>query len=279
MFFISGMLSGKALRLQGLNDRISYVRGRFQRLMVPYFTIALFYLPFKIFLSRFANQPYDIAGIWKIFLGENPDGGLWFLYDLFLIQMVMALLLRRNNIHLVLFLGLLCSLLIVALTTHWYWVDDAIFYFSFVMMGVCFSVSESFNSYYKRWQTWTLLLLLVISLTAFFLTHSQFCKLFSGMFASFFIVGVSKYLDGVFRDGGRIGVTLKTFGNYTMEVYIFHGILMVVVRIVFWSVLHWNYYLCCLLMLIVGLLAPICISNKVVRPIPLFKKLFLGDFK
>ena len=279
MFFISGMLSGKTLRLQEVSDRKAYVRDRFQRLMVPYFTIAVIYLPFKIVLSRFANQPYDVVGIWKIFLGENPDGGLWFLYVLFLIQMVMALLLRRNNVKLVLILGLLCSLLVVAWNTHWFRVDDAIFYFCFVMMGLCFSISESFNSHFNRLQILAFLLLLVCSLTAYFLTYSPLCKFFSGMFASFFIVGFSKFLDVVLSDGCRTGATLKSLGNYTMDIYIFHGILMVVVRIVFWSVLHWNYYLCCLLMFIVGILVPLYISKKVVRPIPLFRKIFLGDFK
>lgn len=280
LFFISGMLSGRILRLQDYKGRCEYIKDRCLRLLVPYFAIAIMYLPFKMALSSFANQPYDIYGIWKILLGENPDGGLWFLYALFLIQAAMALIVKREDVRAFLLVGILAGLLTIVFQTHWYWVDDAIFYFSFVMMGLCFSMSGLFDSGCNRNMLWGTLFLLVGSISIYFYTHSPFCKFFSGIFGSFLVICLSKKIEELSAPkGNKMIGGLKILGDYTMDIYIFHGILMVVVRIVFWSILHWNYYLCCVLMLLVGLILPIFISKKIVRPIPFLRKVFIGDFK
>lgn len=163
------MLSGKILRIQDIKGRCFYIKDRSLRLLVPYLAIALLYLPFKIALSSFANQPYDINGIWKILLGENPDGGLWFLYALFLIQAAMALIVKKENVRGILFVGVLVGLLTIVFQTHWYWVDDAIFYFSFVMMGLCFSISDLFESGCNRSMLLGTQFLVVGSISIFFI--------------------------------------------------------------------------------------------------------------
>ena len=64
LFFISGMLTGKVLRLETVTDRYGYVKDRAKRLLLPSISVAVVYLPFKVVLSSFANQPYDITGLW-----------------------------------------------------------------------------------------------------------------------------------------------------------------------------------------------------------------------
>ena len=273
LFFISGMLTGRALLLETLSDKCKYVKDRAKRLLVPYFTIAILYLPFKILLSRFANQPYDITGLWKILLGENPDGGLWFLYVLFLIQSTMCFFVYKRNLFSCLSVSLIISLLIAYLDTKWYWIDDAIFYMCFVIAGLWYAKSTRFGKNISLFQMTLLLVLFVISLMAFFETRSPYCKLFSGFGGSFLIIGTSKMI----MEGSHVSGVLKTLGQYTMDIYIFHGILMVGARILFYSILGWNYYFCCTIMLTVGIIMPLVISKYIVRRVPVFRMLFLGE--
>lgn len=271
MFFISGILSGKILRIE---DRIRYVIGRFQRLMVPYFVIAFLYLPFKILLSQFANQPYDISGIWYILLGENPDGGLWFLYVLFLIQVVMCFCIRKYNLLRFLFLSVLVAILITYMDTKWFRVDDAIFYLCFTIAGLCYAESSLFRKKMEFKPLIVLSLLLIASLLVFIKTESPYCRLFSGFLGTAVVIGIAKIAD----TQTKIGRGLIALGKYTMDIYIFHGILMVVARIVFYSILGWNYYLCSVIMLLVGLVFPILFSKYVIRKVSMLRALLLGDF-
>lgn len=273
LFFISGMLTGKILRLETMRVRYGYVKDRAKRLLVPYFSVAVFYLPFKIALSSFANQPYDITGIWKILLGENPDGGLWFLYALFLIQSIMCLFVSEKNLVVSLIMSVVIALLIVWMDTRWYWVDDAIFYLCFVIVGLWYANSSLYNKPINMLYMVAFLALFVVSLTVFFMTKSSYCKLSSGFLGSLLVIGISKMIE----TGNVVSGALKTLGQYTMDIYIFHGILMVVARILFYSILGWNYYVCCAIMLLVGIIMPLIISKYIVRRVSVFRKLFLGE--
>ena len=54
--------------------------------MVPYIFVGLCYAPCKLLLSQFANDPFHLSNLWKMVIGVNPDGELWFLYSLFVIS-------------------------------------------------------------------------------------------------------------------------------------------------------------------------------------------------
>lgn len=273
VFYIR-LLSGKILRLCSFTERGLYVKDRFLRLMIPYFAIALVYLPFKMALSRFANQPYDISGIWKILLGENPDGGLWFLYVLFLIQVLMCFVVRKGSLRISLVASLIVAVIITYLDTKWFRIDDTIFYLCFVVAGLFYTNSSLFKKT-NLFSMTIISILLLASLWFFFLTESPFCRLSSGFLGTAVVIGVAK----IANVHSLVGRFFTVLGKYTMDIYIFHGILMVVVRIVFYSILGWNYYLCCVMMLLVGIVLPIIISKYIVRRVPLMRTLFLGDFK
>ena len=62
------------------------IKKKFQRLLFPYIFVGLCYAPCKLLLSRFANDPFHLSNLWKMLIGINPDGELWFLYSLFVIS-------------------------------------------------------------------------------------------------------------------------------------------------------------------------------------------------
>ena len=46
----------------------------------------------KQIFSAFAYNSFDITEFWKILLGKNPNGGLWYLWTLFVVSMLCYLL-------------------------------------------------------------------------------------------------------------------------------------------------------------------------------------------
>ena len=95
-FFVAGYFMHIPLK-EGFQK---FVNDKSIRLIVPYFTIGLLYFPFKLALSKFANQQINPQDIWKILIGINPDGELWFLYCLFFISILIAVLVKRVNLGL-----------------------------------------------------------------------------------------------------------------------------------------------------------------------------------
>ena len=67
-------------------SRKQQIGKKFQRLMVPYLFVGLAYAPCKLLLSQYANAPFQVSNLWKMVIGVNPDGELWFLYSMFVIS-------------------------------------------------------------------------------------------------------------------------------------------------------------------------------------------------
>lgn len=72
------------------------------------------------------------------------------------------------------------------------------------------------------------------------------------------------------------GGLLSLLSDYTMDIYIFHRITIVAARMVLWSVLHVNYYICSIMMFVFGILLPIMVSKFIIRKVPIFRLLLLG---
>ena len=260
MFFISGMLCGRILKLEDFSGRVGYVKDRAFRLLVPYFCVAIFYLPFKLALAQFVNKPYNIVDLWQIFVGVNPDGGLWFLFVLFCAQAIMGLVITKENLKHIIVACLLIALLVIATDIHFYKITSIPNALFFTVLGLMFSSSSHYGK--EKMGVVPMIIMLILFGICVYIrveTQSQYFKLLSGFFGAFSVVGISKWLSSL---KGKIIEFFKLLGQYTMDIYIFHGILMVVVRIAFYSILKWDYYVCCLIMLLVGLLLPIFISKQ-----------------
>lgn len=108
MFFvISGFVSVHILRYNTLEMKLNFIKKKFLRLMVPYFTMGGIYFPFKVLLNKISRTDYSVRDFWKILIGENPDGALWFLYALFLISVLICMISTENNFHLIMAVSLI----------------------------------------------------------------------------------------------------------------------------------------------------------------------------
>ncbi len=276
MFFLAGFLAQRIFRLKTGRDKISFTKDRFIRLMVPYFVIGFVYMPVKIVMSRFAAQPFDIGNLWQIFVGENPDGGLWYLYDLFLIQAILAFICTKKNVKYLVPISAVVSTLIVVASLSLYRIDDAIYYLFFVVLGLFVGMNYSdLKQYCTKRFTVIAVVIFCVSVACHLKLGIAVLKVVCGIAGAIAVFGIGNILQN--RRGGGIVRGLKFLGTYTMDVYVLHGIVMVAIRIALWSILKLNYYVCTISMLAGGLFIPIIISKYILRRFKILKLLFLGE--
>lgn len=276
MFFVSGFLSKRALD----KEQKGYIKDRVRRLLIPYLVVGLIYAPFKLILSKYANNYYDIKKIWQMFFGENPDGGLWYLYSLFLIQVIMYCFVTAGNLRKFVLISGLVSMSVFLLDISFYRIDDTIYYLFFALLGLCFR-----DNYGKKESAtarkYIMILAFICCEFVLLFFDVKWIKFFCGIFAIMVIwelansFGKKKDEKSFVKNG--IEKVCVILSEYSMDIYIFHGIIMVAIRIVLWSILRVNYYVCCLSMLVGGLLLSMLISKYMVRKIKIMRTLFLGS--
>ena len=77
--------------------KIILLKERVIRLIIPYLTWAVIYLPMKVVMSEHVRFS-DEYKWYSFFLGNNPDGQLWFLYVMFVISVFVILFVNIKNL-------------------------------------------------------------------------------------------------------------------------------------------------------------------------------------
>ena len=82
-FFISGFLEGEKRR--SISEKKQAIVKKAKRLMVPYFFLTVVTAVLKLLFGAFARNPlnYSTLAVDVLIGRNNPNGGLWFLYALF----------------------------------------------------------------------------------------------------------------------------------------------------------------------------------------------------
>lgn len=73
------------------------IQKKVQRLLFPYFFYSCLTLLPKLILTKYVNNPVDINSLWMVLLGRSPNGGMWFLWHLFLISVMFLCVMRFMN--------------------------------------------------------------------------------------------------------------------------------------------------------------------------------------
>ena len=235
-FFVAGYFMHIPLK-EGFKK---FIKDKSIRLMVPYFTIGLLYFPFKLVLSKFANQQIHPQDIWKIFIGINPDGELWFLYCLFFISIIIALLVKRVN------LGLLIGSFIMGIFSE----NINIFSMPMISEILYFQFFYIFGLYLKKYALLdymkstgvALASLVIFSVGNYVLLYGINVLKILTLITAVSGIAITYYIANQIES--RIGLykTLLIFlGTVSMDIYIFSDIVKIPFRIVFWSKLGLYY--------------------------------------
>lgn len=280
-FFAAGFVSIKMLQLEGIEGRAKYIGSRCQRLLVPYFVMGIIYTPLKIVLQKYANLPYDFSTGWRIFIGENPDGALWFLYALFIISLCVVLVIQKSNVWILWGISLVVMIISCMFTYENVIVREILFNAFFFMSGlICRIYYEKVRPLVeKKWVALVVTIGFVVGNYFYFFDSANYLwKILTGICGTIWFLCIGLWITETFNKQSIVRKTVSMLGDYSMDIYIFAEPIKVGVKILFWSLLKWNYMICTMLCFVLPIIFAIVGSRYVVRRISFFKKIFLGYF-
>lgn len=272
LFFVaSGFVSVKLLDFTKNKERITYIKSRAVRLLVPYFAVGIFYMPIKFVLSRFAVNPYDFSSAWKILIGENPNTVLWFLYTLFWISVICALVLNRKNLKVIVLAGAIVSLCGYLMNLQ----IEAPKYFFFFVAGIFLRVNyEKISCLIAGKTSWILMCVFVVGNVLLYTSGMYVWTFFTAVSGCLVTLVLSKKIS--LKDQNRINKMLSVCGKYSMEIYILSDFIAIAFRILLWGILGMNYIAVTVVCFLVGMLFPIPISKYIIQKVKIFRLLVLG---
>ncbi len=283
-FFASGFLSTKIFSFSSWKERNSYVKNRFLRLMLPYFAMGVLYLPARWLMGKFANEPYDFSSVWRMLIGENPDWALWFLYALFAVSVIAVCVVRKKNLPWMLGIAVILAFLSKIIILPTIICEEILFHLFFFLSGLFVRLHyEDWKKYIFTPQT------IVLSLLAFsggnYLlwyatqtahTGAGCLKLITAPTGIILSLNLANMIVKAYKETSMPRKLGNLFGDYSMDIYMFAEPFKVVIKIIFWSLLNWNYMLCTVLCFVGSILCALLTSKLVIRRIPILKRLFLG---
>ena len=283
-FCLSGFVSAKILQMNR-QERKRFTLSRARRLLVPYFAVGLIYIPVKLALSGSAIKPFTVKDIWKLLIGQNPDVSLWFLYILFLIELISALLVNTYNFRSIWYGSFFLSVAI-------YWANLDIRtpkYLFFFLMGIWVRLKfeDSRKAGYEDamdGQDLLAFLALVTDIAAIiflYRTTITVTMMLTSLCGIYLVLWISSRLvyniDGEKKEPGRFTRILLLLGLFSMDIYILHEPVMTAVRLVLWDRLGLQYILCTAVIFFSALCLPIPISKWIIRKIKPLRILLLGE--
>lgn len=283
-FCLSGFVSAKILQMNR-QERKRFTLSRARRLLVPYFAVGLIYIPVKLALSGSAIKPFTVKDIWKLLIGQNPDVSLWFLYILFLIELISALLVNTYNFRSIWYGSFFLSVAI-------YWANLDIRtpkYLFFFLMGIWVRLKfeDSRKAGYEDamdGQDLLAFLALVTDIAAIiflYRTTITVTMMLTSLCGIYLVLWISSRLvyniDGEKKEPGRFTRILLLLGLFSMDIYILHEPVMTAVRLVLWDRLGLQYILCTAAIFFSALCLPIPISKWIIRKIKPLRILLLGE--
>lgn len=248
--------------------------------MIPYFAMGIVYFPFRIILNRIARNEYRITDFWKILIGENPDGALWFLYVLFFFSIIACWLVTKKSLSFTIVVTSILSIitLFVALPTP----IDNLFFAPFYFIGIYIrmhyeKLKDMLN---KIWIKLLAILSFVFSNCIMFTSNVNYfiaaAKIMAAVSGCFLIWWISLAIVQNNRSTSIINWVknqFNVFGDYSMDIYIFAEPIKVVIRTL---LKRCQLIVMVTLTFIISTALAMLVSKYVVRRIKIFKKLFLG---
>lgn len=247
-FILSGFVSMKFNT--SLNEKKERVVTRAKRLLIPYFIWGGIYFPFRLLLNQFASRDFNVYDGLNIFFGDNPYSGLWFLYAIFIIEVVQIFIVDKESkldvMMLCSFVGLLTSkFLLISEPIYWFFS-----YMFFFLLGkiICLNYSR-FILFFSKISIYFSGIVVFVLVNNYIIgdiipIHKRLLMVLTSLTGSICIMIASKIIVDKFRYS-KITEWFVNLGKICIQVYILSGPILVFNRIVFYRLLGMEYYNYC----------------------------------
>ncbi len=288
-FMLSGLLFfPKLSRIGSVKDAVVTVWDRFKRLMVPYFVYTVITYVLKLIFSEYAyNELSSDIIVDTLICRNNPNGGIWFLYALFVLSMI-AVLVCRIPVWISFIISAALKALSVAVLINIPIVGFICQYSFYFFAGLLLfqyyaAISEKLNRFVsgKKGKSIVLILCMVflaVSFAVVGLLHNR--KIYDYLTVPVTLLGIfTWYIVSFavcsFKFAKKPAMII---GNYGMDIYVIGYFVQISIRVILGTMLGLPYPLYATMMFLFGLFLPIPISKYIIRKVGIFRAVFLGEF-
>lgn len=275
LFFL---LSGFLITNQGLRQEI---KKKAQRLLVPYFFYSILTLVLKMVFANYAYNQFEIKELWKIAIGVNPNGGLWFLWYLFVISLLFQLFtVKTKPVIFCIIIPLVLHVLATYIVPGFH-IDilSRIFMYSIYFGGgiVLSRIWEKLLVFVKKCKILLICLVVVFYINMrfipnYFLKDVIVAYVGIGM-VLVLAVSICKYKNL------RIYKYLDILGKYSYDIYLLSYFVQIPIRVILFTILDLPYETIIISMFSFGLLIPILLSKYIIRRSTVLKRILIGNWK
>ena len=280
-FFISGFLEGEKRR--SISEKKQAIVKKAKRLMVPYFFLTVVTAVLKLLFGAFARNPlnYSTLAVDVLIGRNNPNGGLWFLYALFVISIFGILFDTINRTTLTGTMFVLYMLNSVVFKQSGYVVGFFLSYAWIYFMGgaVRKHLYEKMKNSELLMSVKGIVIIAVVSVGYMMLAFVRIYKSQSWILATavtvigVFLLFVIAVQIEHYHCGEKLWMLL---GDYGMDIYMIGYYVQQAIFVICGKILGLDYLIYAWLMLTFGLIAPIILSKYIVRNNRILSTLILG---
>lgn len=282
-FFLSGFVSSNRL-LEGNYSVAGETKKKALRLLVPYILYSLVTLLPKLLLSQFARHPFQVSQITYIFLGKSPNGGVWFLWTLFVISLIYLALGK-------LFAGWSCKvygMLVVGVVLYLIWTtgilpdDDAFEVIGYVLkFCVFYAIGVCTAKYYRKIKKYLKTMIVPVCIMAGLLIANP--DIWNEkMYVLTALIGIYAFYTAAYKASlktGCINDLLDELGTYSYDIYLLCYFVQIPIRIVCYQILGLNYWLVVFMMFGCSMVFPYIVSKRLIRGNKWLERLLVGRWK
>lgn len=280
-FFISGFLEGENKR--NFSEKKQVIVKKAKRLMVPYFFLTVISVLLKLLFGAFARNPLNYSTVVvDVLIGRNnPNGGLWFLYALFIISVFGILFDTINRTSLTCAMFVIYMLNMVAFKQSEYIVA---FFFNYAWIYFMGGIVRKY--FYNKLKSSELIVSLygkaIVIVTLIGYIVLAYIKIY--LIQSWVLATIVTVIGVVLLFVCAMQIEYNNYwkklwmllGDYGMDIYMIGYYVQQTIFVVCGKILGFNYLIYSWLMLISGLIVPVLLSKWIIRKNHVLSKLILG---
>ena len=213
-------------------DKLTLIKQRAMRLLVPYFVWAFIYAPMKIILTDHVRNKYEYKW-YTLFFGNSPNGQLWYLYLLFIVSVITILFVTKKNLPVITIIFLAVSMVAQGIPDSLSFTSVALnfslYQFGFFFLGIFVSLNKDFKSLFSKFYLCLISSVVFITYCVILWIKGHRVWYLEGISGLAFLY-LSFYLS-ILIEKSKLKNALTYTGKISMNIYILHGPLLVIGRI------------------------------------------------
>lgn len=274
-FMISGFLFTKNIS-NSFKQKWNVVKNKFVRLFIPYLTYSVITMILKVMFSQYAMNDFALTDFYKIFISDNPNGGLWFLYVLFFVSIISALVLDEKKIKTYILFVLSFGLIFLSnyMPESIYFIARILRYLPYFLFGI---IINYHYDYFKKIINKNFIIGIITFIVNCLLINKMDFETFNIYMVILAFCGIiwSYILINFINKESILAKFLNELSKYAISIYLLSYFVSVPFKILAAKLLF-PYYLTIVLNIILSCTIPIFVTKYIIKNNKVLNLLLLG---